>query len=1219
EAYAVGTVTSTNASAERVGAFVGASTSSGSETDSYWNTETARQASAFGSGSGDATGLTTAEMTGMNATRNMDGLEFYDTWVPTNGGYPELAVLAGDDCTAIFGPTTIDEAGCYVMTENVTDYDGDSVITVTASNVTIDGNGSIIDGDDDTTTGTAAISVEGASGDRVSNVTIRNFSGLSDFEYPIQMAYTDNSTVENVTTESASAAGIYLENSYDSEIRNVTSRLNGNGGTTDGGLSLYKSDRNLITDSNVSANPDHGIYNHRSDDTTIRDTRVSRNDEHGIVVDSSTDVTVDGSNASDNAKSGIHDFISDSTTITDSRANGNEYGIELIQSTGTTVTNTTTNDNERGLTLDRYEDGPEDVRIVDHTATGNSDWTFYHQPYYYIPQNVSIIDHDGTDTLRVHNVQYKDVSSPPSPPDGYENVTGYLDVSQTDSSVDAYFNRTWRYDDGDVTQLDESSLAVWRYDGSEWIEAESSTVDTGENRLVANLTSFGTVAVLGDSLYAGGDGSESNPYRIEDWYHLDNVRENLGSNFELAADLDESTDGYDDVASATANDAKGFEPVGTGPSSFEGSFDGQGHTVSNLSVNRSNGNDVGLFGSSGDESTISNVTLRASAVTGSNDVGSLIGDNKGTVSNASASGSVRGGNYVGGLVGQNNEGTIRESSASVSVDGTSHVGGLVGHNTHGGESGGVLTASIATGTVNGSDGVGGLVGKHDGDALNESVATGSVEGRDRVGGLVGYGAGPMSEVAARGNVTGNDTVGGLVGESWDTVSEAYAVGTVTSTNASAERVGAFVGASTSSGSETDAYWNTETARQASAFGSGSGDTTGLTTAEMTGAAATENMTNLTFDDSWVTTDGYSVVNDHVTGLTLELGTTSLTDGDTTEATVTLSLLGGISESASSVVNYSSTDVDIVSTSGTTVSAGSAGSATVAASHAGRSDSVGVDISAVSTGGGGGSSGSRSTTTGDEETTDDDDVTITEDDVITEETVETEIDEETTDDDDVTITEDDVITEETVETEIDEETGETRVETTETTVASITFEDTIEGEITVRDLDSTPDEIAAPSGSAVQIIEITVPEGTSEARAKIQTRVERETVQAMEVTPEELVVTRYSDDQWQHLATEIVEDDETIVLEAETPGFSLFAVAIEEPDSESEDATVRDDSIGESDTDEDVGTPDSGGEDSGTPEGNDDTTDDGTPGFSVGITLVAIGILLLAGRQFRTGG
>jgi len=80
-------------------------------------------------------------------------------------------------------------------------------------------------------------------------------------------------------------------------------------------------------------------------------------------------------------------------------------------------------------------------------------------------------------------------------------------------------------------------------------------------------------------------------------------------------------------------------------------------------------------------------------VSGSNNVGGLVGQNYGFaggaagISNSNASGSVTGGGTVGGLVGMNfaygsgSSATISSSNATGAVTGISGVGGLVGRIT----------------------------------------------------------------------------------------------------------------------------------------------------------------------------------------------------------------------------------------------------------------------------------------------------------------------------------------------------------------------------------------------------------------------------------------------------------------------------------------------------------------------------------------------------------
>ena len=83
--YAVGAVNESG-SANDAGGLVGGG--DGDVDDSYWDTESTGQADDGVDTTGS--GLQTDQMTGHNATANMDGFEFYDHWIPTNEDYPVL-------------------------------------------------------------------------------------------------------------------------------------------------------------------------------------------------------------------------------------------------------------------------------------------------------------------------------------------------------------------------------------------------------------------------------------------------------------------------------------------------------------------------------------------------------------------------------------------------------------------------------------------------------------------------------------------------------------------------------------------------------------------------------------------------------------------------------------------------------------------------------------------------------------------------------------------------------------------------------------------------------------------------------------------------------------------------------------------------------------------------------------------------------------------------
>ena len=230
--------------------------------------------------------------------------------------------------------------------------------------------------------------------------------------------------------------------------------------------------------------------------------------------------------------------------------------------------------------------------------------------------------------------------------------------------------------------------------------------------------------------------------------------------YELTANLD--------LASA-GDSVTGWAPIGGASNAFTATFDGGalGFIVSNLTIDNSSLNRVGLFGETGRRSVIRNVTLEDVNVTGYTSTGALVGRNAGSIIDSSATGAVSGTEATGGLVGAilHPGGVIVGSTAGVQVTGSApglFIGGLAGFNK------GLIIDSHATGDVTGFKWVGGLVGSNNGaggvNRISGSTASGAVTGTgDLVGGLVGWNNGPIIDSHATGDVSGVKWVGGLVG------------------------------------------------------------------------------------------------------------------------------------------------------------------------------------------------------------------------------------------------------------------------------------------------------------------------------------------------------------------------------------------------------------------------------------------------------------------------
>lgn len=248
-------------------------------------------------------------------------------------------------------------------------------------------------------------------------------------------------------------------------------------------------------------------------------------------------------------------------------------------------------------------------------------------------------------------------------------------------------------------------------------------------------------------------------------------------NYVLGSDIDAS-------ASKTWNAGAGFLPL----AGFAGVLDGLGHRVSNLYINRSSADGIGLFGSTTAEARISNLGVVNANVSGTQSTGILVGKNLGNIVNAYSTGTLNGGSGgfdLGGLVGDN-QGTLSHTWSSAAVSGLQSVGGLVGFN-HGLNA--MIDSSYATGNVTASADrglgwTGGLVGFNDAGTISSSYATGKVAGSTRVGGLAGGSSGVIEDSYASGAVSGTTYVAGLAGQvsSEAIVRRTYASGAVAGTD-----------------------------------------------------------------------------------------------------------------------------------------------------------------------------------------------------------------------------------------------------------------------------------------------------------------------------------------------------------------------------------------------------------------------------------------------------
>ena len=222
-----------------------------------------------------------------------------------------------------------------------------------------------------------------------------------------------------------------------------------------------------------------------------------------------------------------------------------------------------------------------------------------------------------------------------------------------------------------------------------------------------------------------------------------------------------------------------FEGIGSAAHPFTGTFDGEGKTISNVTINKESGKNVGFFNVI-QGATIKNLNLKNVDITGETNVGGLVGYARAAldkvdlsknvanlVGSCSVTGKVTGEACVGGLIGLNEGKTdqdtlfsiasaIDKCTADVAVTGVNGTGGLVGENR------GTITKSYANGEVTGEKTTGGLAGDNSGD-IYDSHATGAVTGESYTGGFAGYSDGEVKNCYSTGAVSGTNYTGGFAG------------------------------------------------------------------------------------------------------------------------------------------------------------------------------------------------------------------------------------------------------------------------------------------------------------------------------------------------------------------------------------------------------------------------------------------------------------------------
>ena len=296
-------------------------------------------------------------------------------------------------------------------------------------------------------------------------------------------------------TISSNCNGIYLEDSSNNTLLNNTiSGNNYNFGVS--GSSLPHYEQNIDPSNTLDGKPTY--Y------------RVDRQDELipldagyvGII--NSTNITVTNLSLTNNLQGVLFAYTGNSR-IENVTAELNYCGIDMQSSSNNTFIHNTADSNNYGIHIYNSSGNTLDS----NTASDNSNRDIY------IEDSSSTFTDNTLNSTTVSftysgDVSLKGVGSPAADPPGRCSIGKFINVMNRSEGAWLYLN--FSYSGADVGGPGESSLKVWKFDGTTWLEDgwNGTRYRSAANNVVGvNITSFGVFAPMVSATGVGGSTGSS--------------------------------------------------------------------------------------------------------------------------------------------------------------------------------------------------------------------------------------------------------------------------------------------------------------------------------------------------------------------------------------------------------------------------------------------------------------------------------------------------------------------------------------------------------------------------------------------------------------------------------------------------------------------------------------------------------------------------------------
>jgi parallel beta-helix repeat protein len=238
--------------------------------------------------------------------------------------------------------------------------------------------------------------------------------------------------------------------------------------------------QNVLRNNLATGNDDSGIYLHSSRSNIIEDNNASANEFDGILLIESKTNHIQRNILMSNMDSGMKFYSSDR----------NDVRFNQIESNGASG-------NPAQFSNGIYLMESHENTFHNNSVSGNANSAFYSERDSKRNHVTGLALHSYPTLISFtfgKGIAIDSVDVAPSPPAAHPDIGKFVNI--TNVSHESWIQLTIHYSDGDILGFPESTLALWRFNGT-WSEVPDSILDAENNLLSANITSFSVISPLG--------------------------------------------------------------------------------------------------------------------------------------------------------------------------------------------------------------------------------------------------------------------------------------------------------------------------------------------------------------------------------------------------------------------------------------------------------------------------------------------------------------------------------------------------------------------------------------------------------------------------------------------------------------------------------------------------------------------------------------------------